>query len=206
MAASAKQLKTTKMKCHASSIYCSEWMNLKLLKSRHKWTLYFFTQSSEAALCALKMVPKAQALGQGSFVSIRHGDTQASLDFIDRLGEAIQKQIEKQEAAESFLLNFAYENANNDCEAILNPVKLTTTSISQFIKACQNTDTKQHGATLLAAAVRGEIKCFNCGRPGNICQECWNRLQDRLKHPPSKDFPPCGKGKHWASERRSPSI
>ena len=93
----------------------------------------------------------------------------AYLDFIDRLQEVIQKHIENQEAAYTLVLQLAYENANNDCKAVLNPLKLTTTSINQFIKASQNIGTERHQAPLLVAATKGEIKFFNCGRRGHTC-------------------------------------
>ena len=94
---------------------------------------FVFIQCSQAALCALKMVAEAKAWGQGCFINIRQGATEAYLHFIDRLQEAIQKHIENQEAAYTLVLQLDYENANNDCKAVLNPPKLTPTSISQFI-------------------------------------------------------------------------
>ena len=102
-----------------------------------------FSQSSQAVFCALKMVLEAKAQGQGSFINIQQGATEAQLDFVDRLQEAIQKQVESQEAAETLLLQLAYENANNDCKAVLNPLQLTITDISQFIKVCQNVGTME---------------------------------------------------------------
>ena len=126
-----------------------------------------FSQCSLATFHALKMVLEAKFWGPGSFINIQQGATEAYLDFIDRLQGAIQKQVVSQEAAETLLLQLAYENVNNDCKAVLNPLKLTTTDISQFIKACQNVSMEQHRATLLAAAIKGENKCFNCSRMGH---------------------------------------
>ena len=151
------------------------------------------SRCSQAAFHALKMVLEAKVLGPGSFVNILQGATEAYLDFVDRLQEAIRKQVESQEAAKTVSLQWAYENANCDCTAVLNPLKLTTTDISQFIKACQDVGTEQHPATLPAAAIKGEIKCFHCGRPGRSHQECRNKLQ-KNPDPPGKDCPRCGKG------------
>ena len=162
-----------------------------------------FIQWSQAVLCALKMVMEAKVWGPGSFVNIWQGTTKAYLDFIDRLQEVIQKHIENQEAAYTLVLQLDYENANNDCKAVLNLLKLITTDISQFIKAFQNVGMEQHQTTLLAAAIRGKIKCFNCGRLGHTHWECQNRQKNSLKNLLSKDCPWCGKGKHWASECRS---
>ena len=153
------------------------------------------SQCSQAAFCALKMVPEAKTGGPGSFINIRQGATEIYLDFIDWLQEAIQKQVESREAVETLLLQLAYENANNDCKAVLNPLRLTTINTSQCIKACQNIGMEPHWATLLAAAIKWEIKCFNCGRLGHTHRECQNKQQNNRKTTPSKDCPQCGKGK-----------
>ena len=153
-----------------------------------------FSQRSQAALRALKMVPEAEASSAGSFINIRQGATEAYLDFVDRLLAAIQSQVANQEAAKTLSLLLAYENANNDCKAMLKTLRLTTTDISQFIKACQDVGTEHHRATLLTAEIKGEVKCFNCDRPGHTCRECRNKQQNNPKHLPSKDCPRCGKG------------
>ena len=86
-----------------------------------------------------------------------------------------------------------------DCKTVLQPIRLTTTDGGQFIKDCQNVGTEQHRAALLAAALKGEIKCFNCVKAGHTQKECRNKN----KKPPMKDCPHCHKGKHWANQCRS---
>ena len=61
------------------------------------------SQCSQAAFCALKMVPEAKTGGPGSFINIRQGATEIYLDFIDWLQEAIQKQVESPEAAKTLI-------------------------------------------------------------------------------------------------------
>ena len=54
-------------------------------------------------------------------------------------------------------MQLAFENANNDCKTVLQPIWLATTDVGQFIKACQNVGAGEHRAALLAAALKGEI-------------------------------------------------
>ena len=44
---------------------------------------------------------------------------EAYIDFIDRLQEAIERQIDNDEA---LLWQLAYENANKDCRAVIGPL------------------------------------------------------------------------------------
>lgn len=158
-----------------------------------------FTQCSAAALRAFKTIPDAKPHRAGSFINIRQRANEACLDFIDRLQEAIQRQIENQDVADALLLQLAFENDNNDCKAVLQPMWLTTTDDGQFIKACQNVGMEQHKAVLLATALKVEIKCYNCGKAGHTRREC----HYKNKKLSIKDCPRCHKGNHWANQCRS---
>ena len=77
-----------------------------------------FSQSAQIALRAMKAVPDSQARETSSFTNIRQGAAEAYIDFIDRLQEAIKRQIDNNRAAKSLLWQLAYENANKDCRTI----------------------------------------------------------------------------------------
>ena len=60
-------------------------------------------------------------------------------------------------------------------------------------------------ASLLAVAIKGDPRCYNCGKPGHLRKDCLATLKrgkgnDKL---PPGDCPRCGKGRHWAKECRS---
>ena len=87
----------------------------------------------------------------------------------------------------------------------IGPLRTTTNDISEFIKACQDVSTEQHKASLLAAAMKGDPKCYNCRKPGQLCKDCLatskgEKGNDKL---PPGDCPLCGKGRHWAKECHS---
>ena len=120
---------------------------------------------AQIALRAMKAVPDSQAREISSFTNIHQAAAETYIDFIDRLQEAIERQIDNDRAAKSLLWQLAYENANKDCRAIIGPLQTTTKDISEFIKACQDVGTEQHKASLLAATSKGKPRCDNCGSP-----------------------------------------
>ena len=81
-----------------------------------------FNQSAQIALRAMEAVPDSQARETSSFTNIRQGAAEAYIDFIDRLQEAIERQIDNDKAAKSLLWQLAYENASKDCRAIIGPL------------------------------------------------------------------------------------
>ena len=103
------------------------------------------------------------------------------------------------------MCQLAYENANKDCRAIIGPLRTATKDISEFIKACQDIGTEHYKASLLAAAVKGDPRCYNCGKPGHLRKDCLATSKGgkgNEKLPPG-DCPHCGKGRHWAKECQS---
>ena len=81
-----------------------------------------FNQSAQIALRAMKAVPDSQARETSSFTNIHQGAVEAYIDFIDRLQEAIERQIDNDRAAKALLWQLAYENASTDCRAVIGPL------------------------------------------------------------------------------------
>ncbi|KAF6109661.1 hypothetical protein HJG60_010895 [Phyllostomus discolor] len=157
-----------------------------------------FSQSAQIALRAMKAVPDSQAREISSFTNIGQGALEAYIDFVDHLQEPIEKQIDNDRAAKALLWQLAYENANKDCRTIIGLLPTTTKDISEFIKACQDVSTEQHKASLLAAAIKGDPRYYNYGKPGHLHKDCKSTTEGgkgNYKLPP-KDCPCCGKGRH----------
>ena len=54
----------------------------------------------------------------------------------------------------------------------------------------------------MAAAIKGDPRCYNCGKPGHLRKDCLATLKrgkGNNKLPPG-DCPRCGKGRHGAKE------
>ena len=60
-----------------------------------------FPQCSSAALWAFKAVPEAKPRSLGSSINIRQAANEVYSDFVDRLQEAIQRQMENQDVADA---------------------------------------------------------------------------------------------------------
>ena len=117
----------------------------------------------------------------------------------------IERQIDNDRAAKALLWQLAYENASKEFRAIIESLRTTTKDISEFIKACQDVGTEQQKASLLAAAIKGDPRCYNCGKPGNLRKDCLSTPEVGKGNYklPLKDCPRCGKGRHWAKECHS---
>ncbi|XP_073200303.1 endogenous retrovirus group K member 9 Gag polyprotein-like [Lepidochelys kempii] len=152
-----------------------------------------------------------------SFASIRQGASESFMDFINRLQEAILRQVDNPAAAQEILLKMAVENANEDCRCALQAAQAAgVLELSEMLRACQNIGTQAHKAGVLAAALRKSKKegkrCYRCGKEGHFQWECRSstapaRPSKKCPAParPSKKCPKCRKGYHWANQCRSGS-
>ena len=84
--------------------------------------LHAFNQSAQIALRAMEAVPDSQARETSSFTNIRQGAVEAYIDFTDRLQDGIERQIDNDREAKALLWQLAYENANEDCRAVIGPL------------------------------------------------------------------------------------
>ncbi|KQK76190.1 hypothetical protein AAES_141002 [Amazona aestiva] len=75
-------------------------------------------QVKQLALCAMKTVPEADKHRQ-PFVLIEQEANEPFMKFLDRLNEALEKQIDNEKAREYIFKQLAIENANPDCQKVL---------------------------------------------------------------------------------------
>ncbi|KAG8147285.1 hypothetical protein E2320_011878, partial [Naja naja] len=72
-----------------------------------------------------------------SFSTIKQGSNEPFAEFIDRLQEAIQRQIENDEAKGELMKKMAVENANADCKRILQPLmNKEGVTLADMFRAC----------------------------------------------------------------------
>uniref|UniRef100_A0A8C4Y500 CCHC-type domain-containing protein n=1 Tax=Gopherus evgoodei TaxID=1825980 RepID=A0A8C4Y500_9SAUR len=168
------------------------------------------------ALCIVRAFRRVPVTGKplSSFTSIRQGPTEPFHQFVDRLKEAIARQIDNEEAQIELSRCLAAEQANVDCKKILQTViHQDKYTLAEMIQACAEVGTQTHTVALLAGALPAGSKplgnCFNCNKPGHFRCECrapgGGASKDHGRPPgrPSKKCPCCNKGFHWANQCHS---
>jgi hypothetical protein len=61
------------------------------------------------------------------------------MQFVEKLQNAVMRQIDNMEAQNVLTLQLTYENANEDCK--MAPLKYQNPNIADMISACQNLGT-----------------------------------------------------------------
>lgn len=133
---------------------------------------------------------------QKSFFNIRQDMDETFIKFIDRLKDAIDKQIDCPRARELLLSKLAVSTANAECKKIIRALPSgPEPTIQQMVEAC--TQLKSTGRMVALAVSKGvaeallalnklNMRCFKCGELGHLKVE-YNR--DFLQTHPSTSCP-----------------
>jgi len=146
-------------------------------------------ESAWMALRAFLTLPEASKQPI-SFTSIKRGVSETYMSFIDRLCDAVEKQIEHLETRESLLLKLALENENADCKKILIALPRNATLV-EMVEAANRVGTLQQQATLLVGTFAAAMKplesrrCYTCGQQGHLSYQC-NKGQGRWQSRPQR--------------------
>ncbi|KAK4805580.1 hypothetical protein QYF61_009345 [Mycteria americana] len=142
-------------------------------------------QSCQLAYQALLKTPDTGKATQ-SFVSIKQGIAESFMPFIDKLKEAIEKQVENEAAREVLLMKLAVENA-------------------KMMEACQKVGSFEHQAQAMASAFEAlrfdNRACFRCGKTGLKMSCLWAQLPKRKSNSKLRTWslPPMWKGREPAA-------
>ncbi|XP_039188762.1 endogenous retrovirus group K member 8 Gag polyprotein-like [Crotalus tigris] len=171
-----------------------------------------FAHSSLAAQNAFSKIDDPGSSAAGSFAKIYQGSSQSYGDFIDQLQKAVFREIRNPIAQKELIKKLAYENANEDCRRIIQPLlSKPDAELADYIQACRIVGTNVHNMETLAMAlqnIKGETfkngNCFNCGKPGHFRAQCrapggGAHQSNSNQNKPKTVCPRCKKGYHWAS-------
>ncbi|XP_075278195.1 endogenous retrovirus group K member 7 Gag polyprotein-like [Opisthocomus hoazin] len=161
----------------------------------------------EEAKKALLKVPDSQK-PQKTFTTITQDPREPYMKIIDRLKQALKRQIDNMEAREILLLKLAVENANVDCKKLLKSLPNPNPTLVEMVEACNRIGTVDHKFEAMAAAfaaMRGSGRpgnCYGCGKPGHLKKNCLATNAGTRPQAPGV-CPRCRKGRHYANQCRS---
>ena len=97
-------------------------------------------------------------------------------DFLARLQTDISRTVIGEEAKRQLEKLLAQENANQECQKSIAPIRETGTIID-YLKACRNLGLKTQkmqilAETMIAALRKGNEGCFTCGNKNQLKRDC----------------------------------
>ena len=108
----------------------------------------------------------------GSYTKILQGPNETHAGFLARLQTAISHTVIGEEAKRQLQKLLAYENANQECQKAIAPIRKTGTIID-YLKACRNLGSETQkmqmlAETMVAALRKGYEGCFTCGDKNHL--------------------------------------
>lgn len=170
-------------------------------------------QARDLGMQALMEVGKmALVTPTQSYVKIKQGPEEPYMQFIERLKDAMEKQIANDDAKHLLILALARSNANEDCKKAIDLLPGRNPSLDEMIDACAEVGTLSYKMTVLAdslAAALRSCECYGCGQLGHMKANCpyrYNSLGTRQKRravPVVGNCYRCGKPGHFAKQCKS---
>lgn len=164
----------------------------------------------EEAKKAMLKIPDSNK-PQKVFTTISQEPREPYMQFIDRLKQALERQVDNVDAREILLLKLAVENANADCKKLLKSLPNQNLTLIEMIEACNRIGTMDYKYETMAAAfaamkgpmnVNSQQNCYNCGKPGHLKKDCFYIKPGKRPQAPNT-CPRCQKGRHYANQCKS---
>uniref|UniRef100_A0A803V0P5 CCHC-type domain-containing protein n=1 Tax=Ficedula albicollis TaxID=59894 RepID=A0A803V0P5_FICAL len=170
------------------------------------------TDVKEAARRAILQISPAGA-HDVIYTEIKQGPSEPFSSFVDKLTQAIDRQITEESARPYLLKTLAFANANPECRRIIAALP-GDPSLTEMIEACSKVGTIQHLASVVKEQVAeifqeqrafasqkkitpSEEQCYKCGEIGHFKRDC---PHSKKTSKPSQLCPRCRRGRHLASE------
>ncbi|XP_037382727.1 endogenous retrovirus group K member 10 Gag polyprotein-like [Talpa occidentalis] len=143
-----------------------------------------YAQISVAALSARRKLPSKNNTGT-PLIKIRQASREPYSDFVDRLQTAAERMLGDTAGSSDFVRQLAFENASPACQAAICPIRRTTSTIMDYVRACADIDPAYQQGLAMAAAFSGQtvaayvsgqtqaqVTCFKCKKQGHFARNC----------------------------------
>ncbi|XP_041260018.1 uncharacterized protein LOC121335705 [Onychostruthus taczanowskii] len=160
----------------------------------------------------MKVGNMALAAPAQSFAKIKQGPKEPYVQFIERLKDAMEKQIANDYAKNLLILPLARDNANEDCKKAIDLLPRKNPSLDEMIDACAEVGSVSYEMSLLADSLAAAIRsyqCYGCGLRGHVRANCPRRYSSLGTRQKQRAVPAvgscyrCGKPGHFAKHCKS---
>uniref|UniRef100_A0A8C5X7Z7 CCHC-type domain-containing protein n=1 Tax=Malurus cyaneus samueli TaxID=2593467 RepID=A0A8C5X7Z7_9PASS len=172
-------------------------------KLQARWDPIVLEQCQQIGMAALVKTME-MASPKPRYVRIVQGTKEPFLPFVEKIAAAIERQVEDDNLRQLLVKQLARDNANEDCRKVIDSLP-GDPSVSNMVHACVKIGTIDHKMSALAAVLRPQKKCFECGQTGHKRSEC-TKAQSQQRQGATKRADlckRCGKPGHHAKNCRS---
>ncbi|RMC09753.1 hypothetical protein DUI87_13540 [Hirundo rustica rustica] len=138
------------------------------------------TDIKNAARKVMVQIPTT-GVTENIYTDIKQGLSESFTSFIDRLTQAVDRQVSDDGVKPHLLRCLAFANANPECKRVISAMP-GQRSMAEVIEACSKVGTPQHVATVLGDQVEKAIKdaftnfqqrqCYKCSKQGHFKKDC----------------------------------
>ncbi|RMC07913.1 hypothetical protein DUI87_15384 [Hirundo rustica rustica] len=135
------------------------------------------TDIKNAARKAMVQIPPA-GVTESSFTDIKQGPSESFTSFVNRLTQAVDRQVTDEGVKSHLIRCLAFANANPECKHVISAMP-GQPSMAEILEACSKVGTPQHIATILGirwkrlSKKRSQI--FNKDNATNVANEGTSR-------------------------------
>lgn len=112
------------------------------------------TDIKEAAKKAILQIAPAE-IHDIPYSSIRQRPTEPFSSFVDRLMQAIDRQVVNQQVKQPLTKSLAFGNANPDCQQVISTMQSRPT-LADMLEACSKVETPQHVTSIVKEELKRE--------------------------------------------------